>query len=153
MFDIGWTELLVIAVVAILVVGPKDLPGMLRTFGQTIGRLKRMASDFQGQFNDALREAEKQAEIDDVKQSLKDVKENNPLADVKADLAATENDMRADIDSDTREEKTGEGWTESIEAPAGASDNSIAGTPVETPDKAGATDKTAEAAVPSEAKS
>ena len=58
MFDIGWTELIVVAIVAILVVGPKDLPGMLRGFGKTMGNLRRMARDFQRQFDDALKEAE-----------------------------------------------------------------------------------------------
>ena len=58
MFDIGWTELLVVAVVAIVVIGPKDLPRAMRIVGQWTGRMKRMARDFQGQFNEALREAE-----------------------------------------------------------------------------------------------
>ena len=58
MFDIGWTELLVIAVVAIVVIGPKDLPRAMRTVGQWTGKMKRMAREFQGQFNEALREAE-----------------------------------------------------------------------------------------------
>ncbi len=63
MFDIGWSELLVIAVVAIVVVGPKDLPDMLRNLGRGMKAMRRMAADFQGQFNEALREAE----LDDVK--------------------------------------------------------------------------------------
>ena len=58
MFDIGWTEMLVIAVVMIVVVGPKDLPRMLRTFGKTTAKLRAMAGDFQKQFNEALKEAE-----------------------------------------------------------------------------------------------
>ncbi len=57
MFDIGWSELLVIAVVAIIVVGPKDLPGMLRAFGRTMTQVRRTANDFKRQFNEALREA------------------------------------------------------------------------------------------------
>lgn len=58
MFDIGWTELLLVAVVAIVVVGPKELPDMLRNLGRGMRAVRRMASDFQGQFNDALKEAE-----------------------------------------------------------------------------------------------
>ncbi len=58
MFDIGWSELLVIAIVAIVVVGPKDLPRMMRTFGHYAGKLRRAASDFQRQFEDAMRETE-----------------------------------------------------------------------------------------------
>ncbi|TIX10742.1 MAG: twin-arginine translocase subunit TatB, partial [Mesorhizobium sp.] len=57
MFEVGWTEMLVIAVVMIVVVGPKDLPNMLRTFGRTTAKLRAMAGDFQKQFNEALKEA------------------------------------------------------------------------------------------------
>lgn len=58
MFDIGWSELVVIGVVALIAIGPKELPGVLRTVGQYAGKLRRMASDFQGQFQEAMREAE-----------------------------------------------------------------------------------------------
>ena len=58
MFDIGWGELLLIGVVALIVIGPKELPGTLRTLGQWMGKLRRMASEFQGQFQEAMREAE-----------------------------------------------------------------------------------------------
>ena len=58
MFDIGWSELLVIAIVAIVVVGPEDLPPLMRTVGRYAGKLRRMADDFQSQFNDALSESE-----------------------------------------------------------------------------------------------
>lgn len=58
MFDFGAGELVVIGVVALVAIGPKELPGLLRTVGQAIGKMRRMASDFQGQFNDAMREAD-----------------------------------------------------------------------------------------------
>ncbi|MDQ0316232.1 Sec-independent protein translocase protein TatB [Amorphus orientalis] len=70
MFDIGWTELLVVAAIAILVVGPKELPSMLMTFGRTVGRMRRMANEFQSQFNDVLKEAERQANVDDVRKDI-----------------------------------------------------------------------------------
>lgn len=69
MFDIGWSELLVIAVVALIAIGPKELPGVLRMVGQWVGKARRMASDFQGQFNEAMREAE----MADIKKSFDDV--------------------------------------------------------------------------------
>lgn len=83
MFDIGWTELLVIACVAIIVVGPKDLPRMLRTFGQTVGKLRRMAGEFQSTFNEALREAERQADIDDMRREVERIGNFDPLGDLK----------------------------------------------------------------------
>ncbi|MGL4974182.1 MAG: Sec-independent protein translocase protein TatB, partial [Bosea sp. (in: a-proteobacteria)] len=58
MFDIAWSELMVIGAVALVVIGPKDLPKALRTVGEAVGKVRRMASEFQGQFNDAMREAE-----------------------------------------------------------------------------------------------
>lgn len=53
MFDLGWTELLVIGIVALIVVGPKDLPVLFRTLGQFVGRAKGMARDFSRAMNDA----------------------------------------------------------------------------------------------------
>src|SRR5262245_66126255 len=58
MFDIGWGELVVIGIVALIAIGPKELPGALRTLGHWMGKVRRMAADFQNQFNEAMREAE-----------------------------------------------------------------------------------------------
>ena len=58
MFDISWGKLVIIGVVALLVIGPKELPGVLRMLGQYMGKMRRMASEFQGQFQEAMREAE-----------------------------------------------------------------------------------------------
>src|SRR6478736_366936 len=69
MFDIAWSEMVLIGAVALVVIGPKDLPKALRTVGQTIGRVRRMASEFQGQFNEAMREAE----LADLKKQVEDV--------------------------------------------------------------------------------
>jgi sec-independent protein translocase protein TatB len=69
MFDVGWSELMVIAVVAIVVIGPKDLPRVMRLVGRWSGKMKRMARDFQGQFNEALREAE----LDDVRKDIVEI--------------------------------------------------------------------------------
>lgn len=79
MFEIGWLELLVIAVVLIVVVGPKDLPGMLRTFGRVSGQMRRMAGDFRRQFDDAIREAE----LDEVRKAAGDLKSLDPRNDIR----------------------------------------------------------------------
>jgi sec-independent protein translocase protein TatB len=91
MFELGWPELLVIAVVAIVVIGPKDLPRAMRFVGQWTGKLKRMARDFQGQFNEALREAE----LDDVKKDVQALTKMDPLADVRKELASVDDAARA----------------------------------------------------------
>src|ERR1700761_4989233 len=71
MFDIGWSEFLVIAVVALIAIGPKELPGVLRMIGQWMGKARKMAAEFQGQFQEAMREAE----MADLKKSFDEVKE------------------------------------------------------------------------------
>lgn len=98
MFDIGWTEMLVIAIVMIVVVGPKDLPRMLRTFGKTTAKLRAMAGDFQKQFNEALKEAE----LDEVKKSVDELRNLNPAAQIKKQLNPFEQaaaDVRAGLDA------------------------------------------------------
>ncbi|MEQ1941013.1 Sec-independent protein translocase protein TatB [Mesorhizobium sp. VNQ89] len=98
MFEIGWTEMLVIAVIMIVVVGPKDLPKMLRTFGRTTAKLRSMAGDFQRQFNDALKEAE----LDDVKKSVDSLKSLNPANEIKKQLNPFEKaaaDVRSGLDT------------------------------------------------------
>src|SRR5580704_19574805 len=58
MFDIGWSEFVVIGVVALIVIGPKELPAVLRAVGQWTTKIRRMAGEFQSQFQEAMREAE-----------------------------------------------------------------------------------------------
>ena len=68
-FDIGWGELVVIGVVALIAIGPKELPTVLRTLGQYMGKIKRMSAEFQSQFQEAMREAE----LSDLKQHATDL--------------------------------------------------------------------------------
>ena len=71
MFDIGWSELVLIGVVALIAIGPKELPGVLRMVGQWMGKARKMAAEFQGQFQEAMREAE----MADLKKTFDEVKE------------------------------------------------------------------------------
>jgi sec-independent protein translocase protein TatB len=71
MFDIGWSEFAVIAVVALIAIGPKELPGVLRMVGQWVAKARKMAGEFQGQFQEAMREAE----MADLKKSFDEVRE------------------------------------------------------------------------------
>lgn len=86
MFDIGWSELVVIGVVALIAIGPKELPGVLRSVGQWIGKARRMAAEFQGQFNEAMREAE-MADIkktfDEASSAAKDLSPTNLLTSIE----------------------------------------------------------------------
>lgn len=87
MFDIGWSELVLIGVVALIAIGPKELPGVLRMVGQWMGKARKMAAEFQGQFQEAMREAE----MADLKKSFDEVKEAatgfNPLTSLQKDVS------------------------------------------------------------------
>lgn len=91
MFGDGWTEILIIVVVAVVVIGPKDLPRVLRTVGKWTGTLRRTAAQFQGQFQEALREAEREADLADARKLYEDLKSVNPLnattSSIKEELA------------------------------------------------------------------
>lgn len=97
------SEVLVIAVVAIVIVGPKDLPKLLRTVGKTISGVKRMAGDFQQQFNDAIEETD----LGDLK-DIKDIatgKGLNPLESIKDAASDVKNDFLKGLeDSDKKSE-------------------------------------------------
>jgi sec-independent protein translocase protein TatB len=81
MFDIGWSELLVIGVVAIIVVGPKDLPKLMRGIGHYAGKLRRSAADFQRQFEEAMRESE----VPELRKAIESV-QSEPPVDLKAPI-------------------------------------------------------------------
>jgi len=115
MFDISWSELLVIAVVAIVVIGPKDLPRVLRSVGQWTGRLKRMAREFQNQFNEAIREAE----LDSVQRDIEEIGKIDPVADLRAAAAETGAEIQKDLDKVTEGAKIErEPYPWEVQAPA-----------------------------------
>ena len=79
MFEIAWSELFIIVIVAIIVVGPKELPGMLRAFGRIVGKLRRSADEFRRQFEDSMREAGGE----DLQRELNELRRNNPLNEIR----------------------------------------------------------------------
>jgi sec-independent protein translocase protein TatB len=79
MFDVGYSELLVIAVVLIVVVGPKDLPKMLRAFGKTMTRVRQMSGEFRKQFDDALKEVE----LDEVRKTIDVARSLDPRQQIR----------------------------------------------------------------------
>ena len=127
MLDVGWTEILVIAIVLIIVVGPKDLPQMLRTFGRMMSKMRGMASDFRQQFDEALREAD----LEDVKKTIGEAQKLNPLNTIREavnPLRQIGDDIRSDL------QKT----TSSVTTPTPAANpaESVASAPVAVPSEA-----------------
>ena len=90
MFDMSWGEVMLIGGVALIVIGPKDLPKALRTVGQITGKMRRMAGEFQSQFNEAIREAEFdeiRREVDGVKRSASTMGPTfNPVQTIRDEL-------------------------------------------------------------------
>lgn len=90
MFDIGWSELLLVGVVALIAIGPKELPGVLRMVGQWYGKLRRMGAEFQGQFQEALREAEMadlKKQVDELSDAARSIGRYDPLAESNSSRA------------------------------------------------------------------
>jgi sec-independent protein translocase protein TatB len=109
MFDVSWTELVVVGVVALIAIGPKELPGALRTLGQWMGKIRRMAAEFQGQFQEAMREAEmaelkKQVDtltssfdpIETARKEIEGAMEDKPAGSATATDAASSSNPTAD---------------------------------------------------------
>jgi sec-independent protein translocase protein TatB len=79
MFDIAWSEMLVIAVVALVVIGPKDLPKMIREVGRWTAKARGMAREFQRSFDDMIREAE----LDDIRKGLEATRPANVIQKIR----------------------------------------------------------------------
>lgn len=92
---IGGSELVIIAIVALVVVGPKDLPKLLRQLGRFVGKMRGMADDFKASFDDMAR----QSELDELRREVEALRTNNPATSVLNDV---KNEMRA-LDSDIKD--------------------------------------------------
>jgi sec-independent protein translocase protein TatB len=86
MFDIAWSEMVVIGAVALIAIGPKDLPKALRAVGAMTAKARRMASEFQDHFREAMREAE----LESVKQEV---------ANINQDLSAATSGLQGEFNS------------------------------------------------------
>ncbi len=129
MFDIGWSELLIIGIVALIVVGPKDLPGMFRTLGRFTGKMRGMAREFQRAMNQAADESgvkdiskeikaaasPKKFGLDAVRSAAKDFQDDLMTGDnsSKKMKPAPENSISRERNADTEEKKTGDAKSES----------------------------------------
>lgn len=106
MLDMSWGELMLIGGVALIVIGPKELPKALRTLGQITGKLRRMAGEFRVQFDEAIREAE----LDEIKRDLDGIKRTadgfkpsfNPVDTIRNELKSVVEGREASKAADVR---------------------------------------------------
>lgn len=100
MFDIGWSELLIIGIVTLLFVGPKDLPVFLRTLGRYLGVIKKQANEFRAQFDEALRETE----LDQLRKDVVGMKNEveKSVRDVGRQVEDDFSEVRRDVESATK---------------------------------------------------
>src|SRR5262249_27876204 len=128
MFDIGWSEFVLIAVVALIAIGPKELPGVLRMVGQWMAKARKMAAEFQSQFQEAMREAE----MADLKKSFDEVKE--------AASGLTKGNIMTSLQKDVSDALRIDDIDKPATAPASAIEPSIATSPETSASEATATE-------------
>lgn len=96
---IGFSEILVIGLAALIFIGPKDLPGLMRSLGQMMGKGRRMAREFQAAFEDIAR----QSDLEDLKKEIEALKRSNSVTQAQEDLAAIEADINSAVMRQTAE--------------------------------------------------
>ncbi len=101
---IGFSELILIAIAALVVVGPKDLPMMMRRVGQFVGKGRAMAREFQAAFEDIAR----QSELEELRKEIEDLKQSNAIKAATADLAAYESDVNSAVMASTKPKPEGD---------------------------------------------
>jgi sec-independent protein translocase protein TatB len=94
MFDISWSELLILGIVTLIFVGPKELPVFLRTLGRYAGTVRRHANDFKAQFDAAMREAE----LDSMRKEVEQMRSSVNAEVMRARTSMTEATKPAKID-------------------------------------------------------
>ena len=93
MLDFSISHILIVLIVALVVVGPKDLPRLMRTLGQWMAKARRMADEFRKSFDDMAR----QAELDELRKEIESLRAERPLAGIEHDLhqSIVPNDMKS----------------------------------------------------------
>ena len=95
MLDFSWSHILLFLIVGLVVVGPKDLPRLMRIVGQWVGKARAMADQFRKSFDDMAR----QTELDELRKEIDNLRTERPLAGVERDLhqSIIPGDMRGPI--------------------------------------------------------
>jgi sec-independent protein translocase protein TatB len=106
MFELGWTELAVIALVALIVIGPKDLPAAMRTVGHWVRRARSLTREFQSGLDEMMRESE----LDEARKSIESTRKFNLSREVEktVDPTGEVSEEAAGLDRDARKAARGE---------------------------------------------
>jgi sec-independent protein translocase protein TatB len=131
MLEIGWGKLVLIGIVALLVIGPKELPAVLRTMGQWMTKLRRMAAEFQSQFQEAMREAELadlKKQVDEMSSTAQSYTNFDPLSDVRREFETTQHQIESAVTAPVPAKEEG---AKTSSTPAGATQPPLASS--ETP--------------------
>ncbi len=121
MFDISWSEFLLIGIVALIVIGPKELPAVMRTLGQWTRKVRGMAAEFQNQFQEAMREAEMtdlKKQVDDMARDVTDV---DPLKGVREDIENVGSDVQRSLSGTAEQTAASSAGEPELPLPAPAS--------------------------------
>jgi sec-independent protein translocase protein TatB len=98
--DLSWSHMLLVLVVALVVVGPKDLPKLMRTMGQWAAKARNMADQFRRSFDEMAR----QSELDELRKEIDELRNNRPLADVDKSLNETLSGPAVSLTPDSKAE-------------------------------------------------
>jgi sec-independent protein translocase protein TatB len=96
MIDFSWTHIVILLGIALVVVGPKDLPRMMHMAGRWMGKARAMANEFRKSFDEMAR----QAELDELRKEIEDLKKNNPVSDIMgsvSEVQAAVNEPAGDV--------------------------------------------------------
>jgi sec-independent protein translocase protein TatB len=129
MFDLTSSKLLILGIVALLVVGPKDLPMLLRTIGKYVGMIKRQAAEFRSQFDEAMRDAELQQLKSDVEKIGEDAQKavSEGTQSFQSEIAAVKSEVEQAVAvTDSSPAHVTAGETASLSAPPDGDSGSLA---------------------------
>ena len=102
MLDLGWTEILVVGVVALIVIGPRDLPAALHTFGKYVGKMRSMVRDFQQGIDDIAREQE----LQEIQKNIRDF--SQPKQAIQSYVSDIEREFTEDVNTPSASKKEDE---------------------------------------------
>ena len=127
---IGFSELLLLGLAALIIIGPKDLPMMMRQIGKFVGKGRRMAREFQTAFDDIAR----QSELDELKKEIQELRKSNTFTAAQDDMAAYEADVNSAV---MRQHPLSPPPATPETAPAGQDASAAAPAPDKPPEKKG----------------